>query len=135
MRVDECCDVHCTSCRICYLKLLRPGDTVPFKPPKYILPLGGIECLLCKSFVCSLCLVWAFPADDAKRLVLTIFKKKKKKKVNLQLAPPLIMQTWAELEKCETRVLQKNCLCLNLFFVFKVKLQVLKFEFHQIKLK
>ena len=49
MSLSDCCDVYCTSCRICYLKLLRPGDTVPFEMPKYILPLGGIIGLLCKQ--------------------------------------------------------------------------------------
>nr|CAB3263316.1 uncharacterized protein LOC108950622 [Phallusia mammillata] len=46
MDFASCCDIYCTSCRIWYLKFLRPGDTVPFHKPKYILPLGVAQILI-----------------------------------------------------------------------------------------
>jgi len=49
MNMDEFCDMYCTTCRIWYLKFLRPGDTVPFEKPNYILPFGVAEILTGKA--------------------------------------------------------------------------------------
>ncbi|XP_076820052.1 uncharacterized protein LOC143465568 [Clavelina lepadiformis] len=40
------CDEQCTSCRIFYLKWMRPGDSVPFKIPRFVLELGVTEIIL-----------------------------------------------------------------------------------------
>jgi len=51
------------------------------------------------------------------------------------LQPYAKKQTWAELEKSRTRVMLKIYVCAYIFlFALKARLQVLKFEFYQIKL-
>nr|XP_026695366.1 uncharacterized protein LOC108950622 isoform X4 [Ciona intestinalis] len=56
MNVASCCDVYCTSCRIWYLSFLRPGDSVPFKKPKLILPLGVAKILIATVVIILDCL-------------------------------------------------------------------------------
>ncbi|XP_078492758.1 uncharacterized protein LOC108950622 isoform X2 [Ciona intestinalis] len=56
MNVASCCDVYCTSCRIWYLSFLRPGDSVPFKKPKLILPLGVAMILIATVVIILDCL-------------------------------------------------------------------------------